>query len=47
VAVADWIWVAQQRADGKDYVAFPYSTAVGGILVGADSPPRRSRYLGR
>lgn len=38
VAVADWIWVAQQRADGKDYVAFPYSTAVGGILVGADSP---------
>lgn len=38
VAVADWIWVAQQRADGKDYVAFPYSTAVGGIVVGADSP---------
>lgn len=38
VAVADWIWVAQQRADGKDYVAFPYSTAVGGIVVAADSP---------
>ena len=38
VAVADWIWVAQQRADGKDYVAFPYSTAVGGIVVQADSP---------
>lgn len=40
VAVADWIWVAQQRADGKDYVAFPYSTAVGGIVVKADSPYR-------
>lgn len=38
IAVADWIWVAQQRADGKAYVAFPYSTAVGGILVQADSP---------
>jgi NitT/TauT family transport system substrate-binding protein len=38
VAVADWIWVAQQRADGKDYVAFPYSKAVGGIMVQADSP---------
>jgi NitT/TauT family transport system substrate-binding protein len=38
VAVADWIWVAQQRADGRDYVAFPYSTAVGGIVVRADSP---------
>lgn len=38
VAVADWIWVAQQRAGGKDYVAFPYSTAVGGIVVKADSP---------
>lgn len=38
VAVADWIWVAQQRADGMDYVAMPYSTAVGNILVPADSP---------
>ncbi len=38
VAVADWIWVARQRADGKDLVAFPYSTAVGAIVVPADSP---------
>lgn len=38
VAVADWIWVARQRAEGRDYVAIPYSTAVGAILVGADSP---------
>ncbi len=36
--VADWIWVARQRAEGKDYVAIPYSTAVGGVVVPADSP---------
>ncbi|NAZ37914.1 ABC transporter substrate-binding protein [Rubellimicrobium sp. CFH 75288] len=40
VAVADWIWVAQQRAAGRPYVAFPYSTAVGSIVVPADSPAR-------
>ena len=36
--VADWIWVARQRADGQDYVFIPYSTAVGGLVVPADSP---------
>lgn len=38
VVVADWIWTARQRADGKDFSTFPYSTAVGGIVVPADSP---------
>ena len=38
VFVADWIWVARQRADGQDYVFIPYSTAVGGLVVPADSP---------
>jgi len=33
MAVADWIWVARQRAAGKDYVFVPYSKAVGGIVV--------------
>lgn len=33
VAVADWIWVARQRAAGKDYVFIPYSKAVGGMVV--------------
>ena len=33
VAVADWIWVARQRAAGKDYVFIPYSRAVGGMVV--------------
>ena len=37
LAVADWIWVARQRAAGKDYVFIPYSKAVGGVVVPADS----------
>lgn len=37
IVVADWIWVARQRADGKDYVFIPYSTAVGGLMVKKDS----------
>lgn len=35
--VADWLWVAAQRAEGKDYVFIPYSKAVGGLYVGKDS----------
>ncbi|MGG7564953.1 ABC transporter substrate-binding protein [Rhodovulum sp. DZ06] len=34
--VADWIWVARQRAAGKDYVFLPYSRAVGALMVPAD-----------
>lgn len=37
MAVADWIWVARQRAAGKDYVFIPYSKAVGGLVVPGDS----------
>ncbi|WP_090063390.1 ABC transporter substrate-binding protein [Celeribacter neptunius] len=33
MAVADWIWVARERAAGQDYVVIPYSKAVGGIVV--------------
>ncbi len=33
MAVADWIWVARQRAAGKDYVFIPYSKAVGGLVA--------------
>jgi NitT/TauT family transport system substrate-binding protein len=36
--VSDWLWVAQQRAEGKLYVFIPFSTAVGAVLVPADSP---------
>lgn len=38
VVVADWIWVARQRADEKDFVFIPYSKAVGGLMVKSDSP---------
>lgn len=33
VIVSDWLWVARQRAAGKDFVFIPYSKAVGGVLV--------------
>ena len=38
VFVSDWLWVARQRAAGKDYAFIPYSKAVGGVMVAADSP---------
>lgn len=38
VIASDWIWVARQRAAGRDFVFLPYSKAVGGLLVAADSP---------
>ncbi len=36
--VSDWLWVAQQRAEGKAYVFIPFSTAVGALLVPEGSP---------
>lgn len=38
VIVSDWLWVARQRAAGRDFVFIPYSKAVGGIMVPDDSP---------
>ncbi|MEL6467243.1 MAG: ABC transporter substrate-binding protein [Pseudomonadota bacterium] len=38
VIVSDWLWVARQRASGKDYVFLPYSKAVGAVMVAGDSP---------
>lgn len=40
VIVADWLWVARQRAAGRDVVFIPYSKAVGGLMVPADSTAR-------
>lgn len=37
VVVADWIWVAMMRAEGKDFVFLPYSRAVGSLVVKDDS----------
>ncbi|WMP19203.1 ABC transporter substrate-binding protein [Thiothrix lacustris] len=38
IIVSDWVWVARQRAADVDYTLFPYSNAVGELLVKADSP---------
>jgi NitT/TauT family transport system substrate-binding protein len=38
--VSDWLWVARERAAGHDMVFVPYSKAVGGLMVTADSPVR-------
>jgi NitT/TauT family transport system substrate-binding protein len=38
--VSDWIGVARQRAAGKDYTFIPFSKAVGGLLVPANSPAK-------
>ncbi|MEL6678642.1 MAG: ABC transporter substrate-binding protein [Pseudomonadota bacterium] len=45
VIVSDWLWVARQRAAGKDYVFIPYSKAVGGVMVPDDSPAQSLRDL--
>jgi len=38
--VTDWIWVSRQRHEGRDYSFVPYSTAVGALVVPANSPIR-------
>lgn len=38
--VTDWLWVSRQRNAGRRIVFVPHSTALGEILVPADSPLR-------
>jgi len=40
VVVTDWLWVARERALGRKLKFYPYSTAVGAIMIKADSPLR-------
>lgn len=49
MAVADWIWLARQRAAGKEYVFVPYSKAVGGVVIpqGSDSTSLKSLVGGK
>ena len=35
--VTDWIWVSRQRGEKRNYVFFPHSMTVGGIMVKHDS----------
>jgi len=47
VMVSDVIWAAAQRAEGRDLKFIPYSTAVGGIMVKADSGINSLKDLAR
>jgi NitT/TauT family transport system substrate-binding protein len=38
--LSDWLWVARERALGDDLVFYPYSSALGGVMVPKDSPIR-------
>jgi NitT/TauT family transport system substrate-binding protein len=38
LAVVDWLWVARARALGAKLLFYPYSSAVGAIMVKRDSP---------
>jgi NitT/TauT family transport system substrate-binding protein len=40
LAVVDWLWVARARALGAKLLFYPYSSAVGAIMVKNDSPMR-------
>jgi NitT/TauT family transport system substrate-binding protein len=36
--VSDWLWVSRERALGDDLVFYPYSSALGAVMVPANSP---------
>ena len=40
VAVVDWLWVARARALGAKLLFYPYSSAVGSVMVKSNSPVR-------
>ena len=43
--VTDWVWVSRQRAEGEDLSFFPYSRAVGSLVVAKNSGIRNFRDL--
>ena len=36
--LSDWLWVSRERALGDDVVFYPYSNALGAVMVPANSP---------
>jgi NitT/TauT family transport system substrate-binding protein len=36
--LSDWLWVARERSLGDDVVFYPYSSALGAVMVPASSP---------
>jgi NitT/TauT family transport system substrate-binding protein len=45
IAVVDWLWVARARALGAKLKFYPYSSAVGAIMVKNDSPLKKLEDL--
>ncbi|WP_210397540.1 ABC transporter substrate-binding protein [Motiliproteus sediminis] len=45
VIVADWLWVARQRAAGDKLQFMPFSASVGKVVVAADSPIQQLQQL--
>ena len=46
LALVDWLWVARTRALGARLQFYPYSSAVGAIMVKRDSPLREPMSTG-
>lgn len=40
IIVSDWLWVSRERSLGAGLVFYPYSTALGAVMVPAGSPIR-------
>jgi NitT/TauT family transport system substrate-binding protein len=40
LVLSDWLWVTRERALGDDVVFYPYSSALGAVMVPANSPIR-------
>lgn len=40
IIVSDWLWVSRERSLGARLTLYPYSTAVGAVMVPASSPIR-------
>src|ERR1700742_4187737 len=47
LAVVDWLWVARARALGAKLLFYPYSSAVGAIMVKNGLPLRGIEYTRR
>ena len=40
IIVSDWLWALRQRSEGEDFLFAPYSSALGVLMVPAESPVR-------
>ncbi len=38
IVATDWLWVSRERSSGSDFTFSPFTTALGAIMVPADSP---------